>query len=386
MATVDVVRDAPRAQLALEDASVVIPASVRAAAARANAFYDPATSAAALATAQQFDREDPTKLVSGGTLEAGTAPPPSPINLTQTPVAPVAAPPAATPVAPVAPPVPVMAQAYPASTVPETAAPGQDSWQTRFLAMQGRFNQSQGILSEMQSQLTQMSNELMATRHAAQQRIAEPPSQPQRLITDQEVKDYGPEFIDVVSRAAREQLLPVVDGLKGELDSLRSANIQQAKRDVHTLLDSQIPNWREVNRSQNFLNWLALREPYSGVIRKVLLTDAFNAADGARVLAVFKGFLADEAAVRPAAPATGVPAAQSAPRTAPVNLEVLAAPGRAQSSPTTDVAGGKPVYTTAQIREFYARKTRGAYFGREVEADAIERDIFAAQHEGRVRG
>jgi hypothetical protein len=44
----------------------------------------------------------------------------------------------------------------------------------------------------------------------------------------------------------------------------------------------------------------------------------------------------------------------------------------------------KPVYTTAWIAKFMADKRSGKYRGREADADAIERDIFQAQHEGRI--
>jgi hypothetical protein len=45
----------------------------------------------------------------------------------------------------------------------------------------------------------------------------------------------------------------------------------------------------------------------------------------------------------------------------------------------------KPVYTAAWIARFTADRIAGKYRGREADAEAIERDIWQAQHEGRIQ-
>jgi len=42
------------------------------------------------------------------------------------------------------------------------------------------------------------------------------------------------------------------------------------------------------------------------------------------------------------------------------------------------------MYTQAQIARFSDDKRKGLYRGREAEVEAIERDIYQAQHEGRL--
>ena len=46
--------------------------------------------------------------------------------------------------------------------------------------------------------------------------------------------------------------------------------------------------------------------------------------------------------------------------------------------------GSKPSYTTADIAAFYDDIRKGKFKGREDERAKIERDIFAAQAEGRI--
>jgi hypothetical protein len=42
------------------------------------------------------------------------------------------------------------------------------------------------------------------------------------------------------------------------------------------------------------------------------------------------------------------------------------------------------MYTAAWIAQFTQDKLRGVYRGREADANAIEADIWQAQHEGRI--
>jgi hypothetical protein len=118
-----------------------------------------------------------------------------------------------------------------------------------------------------------------------------------------------------------------------------------------------------------------------------MLQEAFARHEAGRVVNFFRGFLTE---------ATGTPPndsrqpGQSAPPLANGNasgkpsLEQFAAPGRARSAPQ-QLPPDKPVYTHAWIAQFMADKRTGKYRGRETDADAIERDIYQAQHEGRIQ-
>lgn len=47
--------------------------------------------------------------------------------------------------------------------------------------------------------------------------------------------------------------------------------------------------------------------------------------------------------------------------------------------------GDTKVYTRVDVAKFFDDVRKGVYKGREQERDRIERDIFAAQREGRIR-
>lgn len=214
-------------------------------------------------------------------------------------------------------------------------------------------------------------------------------TKPERLITDDEVKDYGEDFLKVVGKKAKEELNPEVAALKREIADLKSqlAGVggyvaQDARQRMHSYLDQNVPNWQEINYDENFKNWLRLPDAYSGAIRHDMLKAAYAENNAPRVLAFFKGFLAEEAALAPAG-AEPDPKATTVER---VPLETLAAPGRAKTAAGNSGAPAeKPIFTRAQIAKFYADSTAGKYRGKEKERDALERQIFEAERDGRIR-
>jgi hypothetical protein len=255
--------------------------------------------------------------------------------------------------------------------------------------MRGRYEQADRTIAEMQNTLGQLGDEVMRLQQGQQQpqdhRPAPLPT-PVNPITEEDRRNYTPEFLDFVTRAARAAVAPDLDALSQQNQRVVQRVTQTQRASVYDKLDAEVPNWREVNVNPRFKTWCALRDLYSGQLRGVLLRNAFATADGPRVAAIFKGFLAEEQA-------TGhVPAPQPvqqppAPGHAPaVPLEALAAPGRPNPAPGTDTLGAeKPIFTRAQVAAFYADVRRGAYNGREDDKNSIEREIFAAQREGRVR-
>ena len=360
---VDVTRQAPHAPLPPVDPDVKIPDSVKRAAALAESYYQQ--------TAQP------------------TAPPAEPAN-EPVPPAPVAAPvQEQTPAepAPTTPPATVQEPAVQPATPPQQVTP--DQWEHRYLSMKGRFDQSQQVISSMQEHMQQLGDELMRTQRLLQNpNQSQQQQQPKQLVTDEDVQTYGPDLLNLVQRAAVQAVSPELEAVKHENDQLRHTVSQTQKMNVHQILDAQVPEWRALNRDQRFLRWLSLPDIYSGQLRRVMLNNAFQAAQAPRVVAFFKGFLSEEAATGHVdAPNAGQPRVPTpAPRQAAIELTTLAAPGRpspAGGQPPS--AADKPIYTRAQIADFYRQVREHRYAGREQEKSRIEADIFAAQREGRVR-
>lgn len=268
-------------------------------------------------------------------------------------------------------------------------AEDEQSYEHRYKSMKGRFERSQDQLRTMAERvqsLEQVIATMQATATARNDQITDAVTG-EKLITPEEENDYGQDFLKVVGKKAREELSPVIKQYEAKIAQLeaRLAGVngyvaQDVRQRMFDQLDQQIPNWREVNKDETFLNWLQLPDLYSGAIRHELLKAAFERNDTPRVAAFFQGFLTEEAAVAPVSRETG---RSNAP--AKRSLEELAAPGRAKSAAASSAPAEKPSFTSAQIAKFYADAAAGKFRGREAERDRIERQIFDAQRDGRIR-
>jgi len=282
---------------------------------------------------------------------------------------------------------------------PSQSPAGDDgqSWEQRYKSLQGRLENERKSNQALSERMQQLENTLTAMAARGEEApSAEPPAPPPRpqLVTEQEAADYGEEMLSVVGKRAREEFIPEFEQLAQRLKRLESG--QQAvgkiidntqKQTVYEALATQVPNWRDINRAEEFKAWLAEPDQFSGRRRQDMIKEAFDRHESGRVVAFFKGFLTEATGTPPTSPSPGNAAPPLAPNgnaSGQPSLEDFAAPGRARSAPQ-QLPPDKPVYTSAWIARFMADKRVGKYRGREADADAIERDIYQAQHEGRIQ-
>jgi hypothetical protein len=276
-------------------------------------------------------------------------------------------------------------QDQPKPAEPAPAEPKDQNWEHAYKSMKGRFDSQKDTVRSLTDQLAALRYELneLRSRPAA----TAPAATPEPLLTDQEVADYGKDFLDVVGKKAKEALSAEVVELRQQVADLKTMlsgtvkSVAMNARDrMKASLSETVPNWEEINERSDFLDWLSLQDPFSGAIRHELLKQAWAANKTAQVLAFFKGFLAQEAAVAPQ------PDPRPDPQYGKVPLETFAAPGRAKSAADSPASPAeKPIFTPAQVSQFYTQKAAGSYRGREDEANLLEQQIIAAGREGRIR-
>lgn len=261
-------------------------------------------------------------------------------------------------------------------------ATGADDWQHKYNSIKGRYDRAEETMRSLNGRIAQLEG-LLASASAAPRQQPTPDLQFKSSITDKDRADFGEDFIDVASRAARDTITPEVAELRARLARLEgtvtdvsSKTVEQTRQTMYSYLDSQLPDWRKINRDPNFIGWTNLQDPLSGAIRLDMMKRAFDQGDAQRVLLFFKGFLSDEAAPAPV---------QAKPDpTGKVPLETFAAPGRAKAPAAATAPGEKETISQAQISQFYADVNRGKYRGNEAEKERLERMIFSAQAEGRI--
>ena len=285
---------------------------------------------------------------------------------------------------------------------PPAAEPPPDP-DHKYKVLQGKYNaevprltaqlkDSNELVAELRQRLNNLES-LIATMKAtpAPEETPSTPSGPAG-ITDEERAQFGPDLIDVIERAAAAKIMPQVEQsiapVKQTVEQVSQTASQQqesmavsAREKTLASLEAAVPNWVEQNEDPAFLQWLNEHDAYAGVPRGQLLTQAFQANDANRVIAFFKGFQTENAVVTPSEPAP--------PKTEPqVKLEEQVAPGTPK--PGTISApdeSGKRQWSRNDISAFYAQKNEYVKKGQPVpdELQKLERDLIAAQAEGRIR-
>jgi TolA-binding protein len=242
-----------------------------------------------------------------------------------------------------------------ASAAPVSATPPSGrNWENDYKAMEGRFRQANAEVAQLRQDVQNLSQQM-------QRPPAPPPPPPQPLITEKDVKEYGEEFFDVVGRAARAAMEPVLGQMRQNNIQLHQRQYSQAQEAMYRRLDQECPDWESINGDPQFLAWLRLRDPLSGTIRKALLDRAFADADASRILGAFNGFKETAGQQQAAPPAVQPPQ---------VTLTQFAAPGNPNAT-VTNPGGDKPIFTTSQINAFWHGVRRGQWAGRE--AEVLER-------------
>lgn len=273
-----------------------------------------------------------------------------------------------------------------------TAPVDDQTWEHKFKSMEGRYKAE---VPRLRDQIRALSEQIanlqgvMATMEAAAKKESTPPElRAESLITADELKDYGEEFLSVVGKKAKQELVPLVaslqeeiKGLKSQLGNVGTSLATNARDKMFGQLDSSVSNWREINQDEKFLDWLGLQAPYTSDTRMDLLQKAFRQNDAPLVLSFFKGFLSEEAALDP----TKGPKPNGADNSGKVPLESLVAPGRARTAAGKETPAEKPILTTRDIANFYSLVQQGKYRGRDKERAEHEAMIFDAQRDGRIR-
>lgn len=302
---------------------------------------------------------------------------------------------------------------------PQAPPPEDPQAEHRYKVLQGKYNAEVPRLQQQTKELSQanqaLQNQLASTQAllAGLGQQARPPVLQQQapqpsLVTAKERTEFGEDLYDFVKRAAQEVVAPQVHSLEERFRPVAQTvqqlapAVQQNREDTARIgaesahekmcngLDDLAEGWETVNASPEFHAWLDTVDPYAGAKRGAMLAQAYGSGDVTRVAAFFTGFTKEHAAVAPSGQQPQPAAQGTTPGATPnVSLASLAAPGTGIGGPaaagTPNESGQQRVYTSAEIQAFYRDVQRGGYRGREADKQAIEKDIFLAQKQGRVR-
>jgi vacuolar-type H+-ATPase subunit I/STV1 len=257
---------------------------------------------------------------------------------------------------------PAPANQAPANTPPQE---GDDKWEARFKTLSGKYNAEvprlHAAIKERDSKLNSLTEEVEALKA----RMAAPQ---EKLVSAEEVSEFGEPLVDLIRRAAREEVQAKdneIKELNRKLESLVGTTTASVEVSFYDRLAMQVPDWQTINDDPEFHTWLSEVDDLTGAQRQDILSQAEEKRDADRVARFFKAF-------------KKVHQDRSAASTA--SLESQVAP---EATRTPEVPKGKKLWTRAEIAAFYAADRRGAYT--EEQAAAIDAEIQSAIREQRVR-
>jgi len=261
--------------------------------------------------------------------------------------------------------------------------PKQDNWQQKYRSLQGMYNADVPRLNAENRDLSSRVSQLEGLLSTVQEPTQQTPVHADKLITDDDVKEYG-DSIAVMRKAAREevsqeiaQLRQQLGQLQGVLPQVQQVQAQQKKSGEQTFwttISNEVPNWNEINNDEAFKSWLLEIDPLTGISRQTYLEDAQKQLDANRVIQFFRTWEG----------ATGKTNTAQVDRSAQQSqLQKQVSPGKSRNN-GVKASGQTKTYTQNDIKEFFANVRKGKYKGRDEERGRIERDIFAAQQEGRI--
>lgn len=248
---------------------------------------------------------------------------------------------------------------------PAKAVGDDETWEARFKTLTGKYNAEvprlHSALKERDAKLNSLTEEVEALK-------AKLTAPQEKLVKPEEVAEYGEPLVDLIRRAAREEVQGKdveIAQLKRQLDQLTGATTANVEVSFYDRLAMQVPDWQTVNDDAEFHTWLGEVDELTGATRQDILSQAEEKRDADRVARFFKAF-------------KKVQQDKSAAST--TSLESQVAP---EATRTPEVPKGKKLWTRAEIAAFYAADRRGAYT--EEQAAAIDSEIQLAIREQRVR-
>ena len=289
---------------------------------------------------------EPETLPDGQTEDTHPAPEPSPEPVTAAPVASTDVP------------------------HPEPQEVPEEKWEHKYRRLQGKYDAEvprlHAQVRELQGVLAQMQQQMQAPPPPAEQ-----PKEPDKYVSDEDVANYGEDFVDIQRRItldATRDLRKQVEDLKAQL-AQQGSQVQSVSFEARLL--KAVPDFEQINADPAWIEWLDEVDPLIRGPRRAIAQQAYANGDVEAVKSYVDLWRKSQA---PAQPAPAVSRQQE--------LQRQIQPSRATTSAPS--SGGKKTYTMSEAEALFSRIQHLTAQGRIDEAKRLDAEISAAYAEGRI--
>lgn len=229
----------------------------------------------------------------------------------------------------------------------------------RYRTLNGMIRQKDNTIRQMELLLAQLNTE------QPDQTQEQAPSQD----TQKDRDEFGDDLVDMVERAIARRIEKIESRLTNAESGVRTTSefAAQSQQDrFYAQLAQRVPDWKEIDTTPEFATWLQ-----ESKARLTLVQHAMANYDVVGIAELFELYKAITSKGQETESRSQKPARPS--------LEQKVAPSKSRSS-NAPAPSEKRTWTRSEIAQVY--RDRRKYSQKDF--DALQRDIFAAQKEGRV--
>lgn len=283
--------------------------------------------------------------------------------------------------------VPIAGVSEPVSAVAEVLVPAVDAesakeeaaWQQKYRTLRGMFDAEVPVLHRQNKELTAAIQKLHD--EIAVLKAGPAPSTPTTsLVSDDEVLEFGADFIDVQRRITKEEMSPILaqlEAIKHENTALRE-QVGQTGSQVATMSFEQklllaAPDFDTINADPRWVEWLDDIDPMLRAPRRGVAQAAYERGDIEATVSYIDMF---RRLTNPVDQHTSAAASE---------LRSQVAPSRSASSAGNPVATQERIYTESEVSSLFDKV--GALYrqGKNEEASKLDTELTLAFNTGRVR-
>ena len=253
---------------------------------------------------------------------------------------------------------------------PEPQEVPEEKWEHKYRRLQGKYDAEvprlHAQVRELQGVLAQMQQQMQAPPPPAEQ-----PKEPDKYVSDEDVANYGEDFVDIQRRItldATRELRKQVEELKAQL-AQQGSQVQSVSFEARLL--KAVPDFEQINADPAWIEWLNEVDPLIRGPRRAIAQQAYANGDVEAVKSYVDLWRKSQA---PAQPAPAVSRQQE--------LQRQVQPSRATTSAPS--SGAKKTYTMSEAEALFNRIQHLTAQGRIDEAKRLDAEISAAYAEGRI--
>ena len=246
--------------------------------------------------------------------------------------------------------------------------------------LQRQLNEVQQA-SQQKDQTIQQLQALMASMQQAPEQQQQEPQQPEqnKVPSQDEAQDraeFGDDFVDMVIRVLDRRLSGIEERLnRTEQAAEQTVRTQTEDRQekFYRQLDERVPDWRQIDNSAHFTNWLKQSKTRIAIVKQAMAN--FD-VDG--IVEVFEFYKATNGLGQTSNTESAPSEEKSKP--AKPSLKNKVSPSKGRTGNTATSTSEPKEWTRSEIAQVYSNRRQYT----QKQFDELQREIFAAQKEGRV--